>query len=111
MKRQLRIKRHLKTRKRISGTSDRSRLSVFRSGKHIYAQVIDDSSGRTLVAENDLKYKSSKKTQRAYEVGKKLAEKAAKKKIKTVVFDRGGFKYQGRVAQLARGTREGGLKF
>lgn len=111
MKRQLRIKRHKKIRKRISGTNDRPRLSVFRSGKHIYAQVIDDSSGKTLVAESDLKLDKFKKTEKAYTVGKKLAEKATKKKIKQVIFDRGGFLYHGRVAKLAKGAREGGLKF
>lgn len=111
MNRQLRAKRHYKARAKAAGVSDRPRLSVFRSGKHIYAQIIDDTRGQTLVAESDLKIKKSKKAEKAYIIGKKLAEKAAKIKIKTVIFDRGGFLYHGRVAQLARGAREGGLKF
>lgn len=92
------------------GTGDRPRLSVFRSGKHIYAQIIDDTRGQTLVAESDLKIEKIKKTEKAYIIGKKLAEKALKKKIKTVVFDRGGFLYHGRVAAVAKGAREGGLR-
>ncbi|TSC66750.1 MAG: large subunit ribosomal protein L18 [Microgenomates group bacterium Gr01-1014_80] len=116
MNKQLRIKRHYKIRKRVAGTGKRPRLAVFRSGKHIYAQVIDDQTGKTLVAESDLKLDAStslgiKKTEKAFEVGKKLAEKALKKKIKQVIFDRGGFLYHGRVAELARGAREGGLDF
>lgn len=107
----LRLKRHKIIRKRISGTSDRPRLCVFRSGKHIYAQVIDDSKGITLIFESDLKLNKVVKKEKAYEVGKKLAEKALKKKIKEVIFDRGGFLYHGRVEQLAKGAREGGLKF
>ena len=112
----LRAKRHKKIRKYLAGTSDRPRLSVFRSGKHIYAQIIDDSLGKTLVAESDLKLSAStalntKKSEKAYEVGKKLAERALKKKIKEVVFDRGGFLYHGRVEEVAKGAREGGLKF
>lgn len=111
MNKELRIKRHKKVRKNIAGTKNCPRLSVFRSGKHIYAQIIDDTRDQTLVAESDLKIKKNKKAEKAYIIGKKLAEKAAKIKIKTVVFDRGGFLYHGRVAQLARGAREGGLKF
>lgn len=97
-------------RKRITGTKDRPRLSVFRSGKHIYAQIIDDSEGKTLMAITDIKGVGTRK-EKAYKAGKDLAEKAIKHKIKSVVFDRGGFKYQGRVAELAKGAREGGLKF
>jgi len=107
----LRLKRHMKLRKRVSGTKDSPRLAVFRSGQHIYVQVIDDSAGKTLVAESDLSLKSGAKKDRAYQVGKKLAEKALKLKIKSVVFDRGGFLYHGRIAELAKGAREGGLKF
>lgn len=106
-----RVKRHLRLRKKIMGTKECPRLSVFRSGKHIYAQIIDDIRGQTFVAESDLKIKKGKKVEKAYIIGKKLAEKALKKKIKTVVFDRGGFLYHGRVEQLAKGAREGGLKF
>lgn len=111
MKKKLRIKRHLKIRKKVVGTGKRPRLSVFRSGKHIYAQVIDDKAGKTLLSESDLKTDKVAKKEKAYIVGKKLAEKAIKKKIKEVIFDRGGFLYHGRVAELAKGAREGGLEF
>ncbi|MBI2600692.1 50S ribosomal protein L18 [Candidatus Daviesbacteria bacterium] len=105
-----RLKRHKTIRKRLAGIKDKPRLAVFRSSQHIYAQIIDDLKGETLVSESDLKYKGSKK-QKAYEVGKSLAEKALKIKISKVVFDRGGFLYHGRVEQLAKGAREGGLSF
>lgn len=111
MNKNLRIKKHLKVRKKIRGTKDKPRLSVFRSGKHIYAQVIDDTSSKTLVAESDLKLEKAAKKELSFMVGKNLAEKAGKLKITNVVFDRGGFLYQGRVAEVARGAREGGLKF
>lgn len=110
MERRLRIKRHQKIRKRILGTSMRPRLAVFKSNKHIYAQIVDDSSGVTLVSESDAKVSGTKK-EKAYNVGKKLAQKCAKKKITTVVFDRGGFLYHGRVSEVAKGAREGGLRF
>ncbi|MBI4999707.1 50S ribosomal protein L18 [Candidatus Gottesmanbacteria bacterium] len=94
---------------------NRPRLSVFRSGKYIYGQIIDDKKGETLVAANDQKLKIKdeklKKTERAKEVGKILADKALKKGIKTIVFDRGTYKYHGRVKALAEGARDGGLKF
>lgn len=106
----LRLKRHTKIRKRILGTGKRPRLSVFRSNQHIYGQIIDDLKGLTLVSESDLGQKGNKK-ERAYNVGKKIADKTTKKKITEVVFDRGGFLYQGRIAELAKGAREGGLKF
>lgn len=93
------------------GTKDRPRLSVFRSGKHIFAQIINDAESKTLVSASDLNLDKSTKSQKAYEVGKKLAEKALKKKIKAVVFDRGGYLYHGRVLELAKGVREGGLEF
>ncbi|MFH0937587.1 MAG: 50S ribosomal protein L18 [Candidatus Daviesbacteria bacterium] len=107
-----RIKRHTKIRKKVIGTKNCPRLSVFRSSFHIYAQIIDDTLGKTLVSASDLKVKkTSAKIDQAYEVGKQLAEKAIKEGIKSVVFDRGGFLYHGRVAKLAEGAREGGLKF
>jgi large subunit ribosomal protein L18 len=106
-----RIKRHKKVRKYIAGTSDKPRLAVFRSQQHIYGQLVDDNGGKTLAAESDLKVKTGTKKEKAYQVGKTLAEKAAKMKIKSVVFDRGGFLYHGRVAELAKGAREGGLEF
>lgn len=89
----------------------RLRLSVFRSSQYIYAQIIDDVKGQTLVSTSDTKLKGHSKKERAYQVGLALAKKAAAKKIKEVVFDRGRFLYHGRVAELARGAREGGLKF
>lgn len=111
-KNNVRIKRHQRVRKFLSGTAERPRLAVFRSSQHIYAQIIDDRSSKTLVAESDLKSpKKGPKVDAAYEVGKKLAEKALAAGIKMVVFDRGGFLYHGRVAKLAEGAREGGLEF
>ncbi len=97
-------------RRKIIGSKERPRLAVFRSAQHIYAQIIDDSVGKTIVSGTDLKEKGTK-IEKAYNLGKQLAEKALKAKIKSVVFDRGGFLFQGRVAQLAKGAREGGLKF
>ena len=111
MNKNLRIKRHKKVRKKILGTKESPRLSVFRSNKHIYAQIINDEDGKTLVSASDVKLEEKQKNKRAYEVGKKLAEKALKVKIKKVVFDRGGFLYHGRIEQLAKGAREGGLRF
>lgn len=111
MKRNSRKKRHLRIRKYLAGTSDRPRLSVFRASRHIYGQIIDDAGGKTLLAVSDIKLKKGTKSQRAFEVGKKLAESAIKHKIKQVVFDRGGFLYHGRVEKFAKGAREGGLIF
>lgn len=106
-----RVKKHKKIRKKIAGTHDRPRLSVFRSSQHIYAQIIDDETGKTLAAADDVKMAKEPKAKRAYAVGKNLAQKALKLKIKKVVFDRGGFLYHGRIAELGRGAREGGLQF
>lgn len=111
MKRQARIKRHLRIRKYLSGTAGCPRLSVFRSNKHIYAQIIDDQKGKTLLFLSDLKMKDMPKSKKAYDVGKQLATKALKLKIKKVLFDRGGFLYHGRIENLAKGAREGGLEF
>ncbi len=110
MKKVNRIQKHLRVRKHLLGTTMRPRLCVFRSSQHIYAQIIDDSQSKTLVSASDAKETGAKK-EKAYETGKNLAQKAIKLKIKEVVFDRGGFLYQGRVEELARGAREGGLKF
>lgn len=107
IKRQL---KHKKVRKNISGSSDRPRVAVFRSNQHIYAQIIDDVKAVTLVSESDLNLKGSKK-EKAEKVGESLAKKAAQKMIKQVVFDRGGFKYHGRVESLAKGLRKGGIEF
>ena len=108
-----RIKRHARVRGNISGTAERPRLSVFRSEKNIYAQIIDDVAGNTLVAassvEKDFGPGSNKEAAR--KVGKLVAERALAKGIEEVVFDRGGYIYHGRVMELAEGAREGGLKF
>jgi len=109
-----RIKRHQRIRGKISGTPERPRLCVFRSEKHIYAQIIDDVAGNTLVAassnEKDFEGLGSNK-EAAAKVGKAVAERALAKGIEVVVFDRGGYVYHGRVQALAEGAREGGLKF
>ena len=109
-----RLKRHRRVRKNISGTAERPRLNVFRSLNHIYAQIIDDTKGVTLVAASSLEkdfegYGGN--IEAAKNVGKKVAEKALAAGIKQVVFDRGGYIYHGRVAALADGAREGGLEF
>ena len=109
--------RHRRIRKKISGTSLRPRLAVFRSARHIYAQAIDDSAGSTLAASSTLAIrKSLKKTytgnkEAAKAVGADVAKKLVEKSISTVVFDRGGFVYHGRVQALADGAREAGLNF
>lgn len=107
----LRLRKHKKVRKKIAGTKDCPRLSVFRSVQHISAQLIDDQTGKTLTAVSDIKSGKDQKIKKAYEAGKKIAEQALKLKIKKVVFDRGGFLYHGRVAKFAKGAREGGLDF
>lgn len=116
-----RQKRHRKIRARIKGTSQCPRLCVFRSNKYIYTQLIDDKKNKTLVAagvqeikpktKTNSKSKGFKKSEIAFEIGKLVAQKALKKKIKKVVFDRGGYKYHGRVKALAEGARQGGLQF
>jgi large subunit ribosomal protein L18 len=111
MKKLKRLARHKKVRKNITGTDSRLRVAVFRSTKHIYAQVIDDTKGVTLTAASDLTIKKGTKSERATQVGETLAKQALEKKIKNIVFDRGGFRYHGRVAALAEGLRKGGLSF
>lgn len=112
-----RIRRHLRVRKRVFGTTERPRLSVFRSINEIYAQVIDDLDGNTLTSassiDTDLRTKLAglKKNEQAKMVGQTVAERAKSKGIDSVVFDRGGFRYTGRVKALADGAREGGLEF
>jgi large subunit ribosomal protein L18 len=116
-KKEAREKRHGSLRKRISGTAERPRLAIFRSAKHIYAQVIDDDSKKTLVATSDQKLEKTKdqgkedKKARAKKVGTEIAKKCQEKGIDKVVFDRAGYKYHGRVSALAAGAREAGLKF
>ena len=109
-----RIKRHQRVRKNISGTAERPRLNVFRSLNHIYAQVIDDTKGVTLVSASSMDKGfdgNGGNIEGAKAVGKAVAEKALAAGIKSVVFDRGGYVYHGRVAALAEGAREGGLEF
>ena len=108
-----RIKRHARVRGKISGTAERPRLSVFRSEKNIYAQIIDDVAGNTLVAASSVEkdFGPSSNKEAARKVGKLVAERAVAKGIEEVVFDRGGYIYHGRVKELAEGAREGGLKF
>lgn len=111
-KKKLKIRRHARIRAKVSGTKERPRLSVFRSQKYIYAQLIDDNTGSTLAAASDIGMKKGKtKTQRASEVGNSIAKEAKAKKIESIVFDRGGFIYTGRVEALAKSAREGGLIF
>lgn len=134
-KQKKRDRRHKRVRAKIYGTATRPRLCVFRSNKHIYAQLIDDEGRKTLVAASDLDLKEKKKLSKdaksqtknlkngekgerrtknidiAHEVGKLLAQKSLTKKIEKVVFDRGGYKYHGIVKSLAEGVRAGGLKF
>ena len=123
-KKEKRTRRHRRVRAKISGTAKVPRLCVFRSAKHIYCQLIDDEKSQTILSASDQEIKKIKtkkvkeekketgaKTSLAYEVGKLIAKKAQEKKIKKIVFDRGGFTYHGRVKALAEGAREGGLKF
>ncbi len=121
IKREKRYRRHKRIRAKISGTAEVPRLCVFRSAKHIYAQLIDDEKRRTLVSASDRELKEKKgqtKTEKAKEVGRLIAKKALdyksegkEHKIEKVVFDRGGYAYHGRVKALAEGVREGGLQF
>ena len=114
-KNQDRLKRHKRVRRKIKGTAEMPRLSVYRTLNHIYAQVIDDVAGNTLVTASTLdkelkgKLEGKDKKAQAFAVGELLAKKAKAKKIKNVVFDRGGYLYTGRVASLADGARKGGL--
>ncbi len=114
LKQQKRIRRHKKIRKSICGTQDRPRLFVYRSNQHIYAQIINDENEKIIasVSDKDLKAKTAlNKSDSAKEVGKLIAQKAIENKISSVVFDRGGIVFHGRVKALAEGAREGGLKF
>ncbi len=116
-KRVARLRRHRRVRARVSGTSARPRLNVFRSSEHIYVQVIDDVAGQTLVSASTIDGELRKqiadlnKTDAARLVGKTVAERAKKAGITTVIFDRGGWRYHGRVKALADAAREGGLEF
>jgi large subunit ribosomal protein L18 len=111
--RQARERRHRRIRGKVSGTAQRPRLAVFRSNRGIFAQLVDDENGRTITGASWLGLKSfeGSKVEQAAEVGKALAEAAKRAGIESVVFDRGGYLYHGRVKALAEGAREGGLRF
>ena len=108
---EMRQRRHLRVRKSVTGTPERPRLVVFRSDKHIYAQLVDDQAGRTLATVSSTKVGEGKKSEKAAEVGKQIAALAKDKGITRVVFDRAGYQYHGRVKAVADGAREGGLEF
>jgi large subunit ribosomal protein L18 len=116
-KRKARKRRHFRVRKKVYGSAESPRLNVYRSLKHIYAQLIDDQSGRTLISASTLdpslqgQLKTAGNREAARTVGELLAKKALEKGIDRVVFDRGGFLYHGRIKALAEGARSGGLKF
>jgi large subunit ribosomal protein L18 len=109
-----RARRHLRVRKKVAGTPSRPRLVVNRSARHMFAQIVDDTAGRTLAAastmEPAIRAAEGDKTAKARQVGELLAQRAAQAGIEAVVFDRGGYRYHGRVAALADGAREGGLR-
>lgn len=105
--------RHKRIRAKILGTEERPRLSVFKSNYHLYAQLINDDEGKTVLAVSDKEIQAKNQTKKslAYEIGKLAAEKATKKGVSSVVFDRGGYKFHGIILEFAKGAREGGLKF
>lgn len=112
-----RVLRHKKIRNRLQGTPERPRLNVFRSSNHIYAQIIDDVAGNTIASVSTIdkelcdEVKTLTKKEAARVIGKAVAKKAIEKGVKEVIFDRGGYVYHGRIAELAEGARESGLKF
>ncbi len=108
---ELRARRKLRIRKTVSGTQERPRLVVFRSLKHIYAQLVDDAAHRTIATVSDSAIETGKKVEKSTAVGKMIAERAKAAGITKVVFDRGGYQYHGRVKAVADGAREGGLEF
>jgi large subunit ribosomal protein L18 len=114
---QQRIRRHQRVRKKVAGTAARPRLNVFRSLNQVYAQIIDDDKGHTVAAVSSLdealgsKLKGKTKTEQARLIGEEIAKRAKKAGVKTVVFDRGGYRYHGRIRALAEAAREGGLEF
>lgn len=110
LKKQARIRRHKRVRARVAGTADKPRLTVFRSNKHLYAQLIDDTTGRVLGQVSDLKEKTKKTgVELAKKLGKDIADVAKEKKIENIVFDRGGYKYHGKVKALAEEVRAQGI--
>jgi large subunit ribosomal protein L18 len=110
-KREKRARRHNRIRARVSGTASKPRLAVFRSNRYVYAQLINDETGTTLASADSREVKGKNTSEKAIAVGGSIAESAKKAGITTIVFDRGGFKYQGVVAALADGARAGGLQF
>lgn len=108
---EMRLIRHKRVRNKISGTSECPRLNVFRSNKNIFAQIIDDTTGNTLAESSSLKFENGSNVEAATKVGASIAKVANEKGITTVVFDRGGYLYHGRVKALAEAARENGLKF
>ena len=106
-----RLRRHLRVRNKVAGTAERPRLVVFRSLKHIYAQLVDDTANKTLATVSDLTIEQGKKGERAAEVGKLIAERAKSVGVTRVVFDRAGYRYHGRIKAVADGARKGGLEF
>jgi large subunit ribosomal protein L18 len=106
-----RFRRHLRVRKKVTGTPERPRLVVYRSLKHIYAQLVDDAAQRTLMTVSSQAIAEGKKSEKSAEVGKQIAAKAKEAGITRVVFDRAGYQYHGRVKAVADGAREGGLEF
>ena len=117
VRQQARLRRHRRVRRKISGNAAHPRLAVFRSARHIYVQVVDDVSGRTVAhassCEKDVRAlrDGTRKVEIAEAVGKRIAERCLAKGLSQVAFDRGGFRYHGRIAAVAKGAREGGLKF
>ncbi|HTG46327.1 MAG TPA: 50S ribosomal protein L18 [Actinomycetota bacterium] len=109
-KRAARLRRHHRVRKKVRGAPERPRLAVFRSNRHIYAQLIDDVAASTVAAASDAEVGGASPIERAEAVGKLIATRAAEAGVTTAVFDRGGRRYHGRVAAVAEGAREGGLK-
>ena len=110
LKREARLRRHRRVRRKLGGTPERPRLAVYRSNRHIYAQLVDDQAARTLAAASDLDVSGGDKEDRAKKVGQALAERAKAVGVGRVVFDRGGRLYHGRVKAVAEGAREGGLE-
>lgn len=117
VRKEIRVKKHMKVRNRLSGTTERPRLAVFRSNNHMYAQIIDDTVGNTLVSASTLQkdvadgLEKTNNVEAAAKLGEAIAKKALDKGINTVVFDRGGFVYQGKIKALADAAREAGLDF
>ena len=105
------LKRQIRTRSKIRGTKNRPRLSVYKSNRFIYAQIIDDVSGQTLLALSSKDLKKGTKSEKSFEIGLKIAADLLGKNIKSVTFDRGGYKFHGRIKALAQGARKGGLQF